>query len=196
MSHARGARLQVAKHAVAEHQADGVGDIHARLALHALALDAYNIGAEEHTHEVECIYAEVEQGAAAEVGSHNARFVAHRVAQRGGYQVRLSDASATYQVAHDAHGRLVACPDGLAQEYFALAGHLDDFFCLPAVGHKGLLHQARFVVEQRFHCYVVVVGMGGGNIYQVYILVGYQRRIRPVSLGNLPFGGKSVRLFL
>ena len=81
VTHAGSTRLEVTQHAVGQHERDSVRQIHARRRLHTLAVDADDVGGEEHPHEVQGIDAEVEQRTAAEVCPHNARLVAHRVAQ-------------------------------------------------------------------------------------------------------------------
>ena len=94
VAHAGGARLQVAQHAVLQYHADAVAQIHARVALHTLALDAHNLGGEKHAGEVDGIDTQVEQSASTQVGAHDAGLVAHAVAKGGGDKAGGADAAA------------------------------------------------------------------------------------------------------
>jgi hypothetical protein len=51
-------------------------------------------------------------------------------------------------LAHGLHDRLVARPDGFGQEHLTLVRQVDDSAALPLVGHKCLLHEARFALTQ------------------------------------------------
>ena len=59
IAHAAGTALQVAQQltiaATIEHQRDGIGDVHAGIALNTTALHAAYGQWEEHTHKVECV---------------------------------------------------------------------------------------------------------------------------------------------
>ena len=127
VAHTGGTRLEVAEHTVAEYEGDGVGEIHTRLAFHTTALHTDDVGREEHPDEVEGIDAEVEQGTATEVGTHDARLLAHRVAEGGCEQTGCADTAAADEIAHDGDGGLVACPDGFGEEDLLGVGEVDDF---------------------------------------------------------------------
>ena len=65
VAYAGGAGLHVGKDSVAEDDGHGVGQIHACVGLHALAIEAHNVAIREHPDEVQGIDSQVEQGSAA-----------------------------------------------------------------------------------------------------------------------------------
>ncbi len=196
VAYAGGTRLEVAEHTVAEYEGDGVGEIHARRTLHTLALDVDDVGREEHPDEVEGIDAEVEQGTATEVGTHDARFLAHRVAEGGCEQTGCADTAAADEIAHDGDGGLITCPDGFCEEDLTLTGEIDDLLCLFPVRHEGFLHEAGFVCQEGLARDVVVMGVGRRHIDEIHIGISDELGVRAVGFTDVPFGRKGVGLFL
>ena len=196
VTHTGGTRLEITKHAIGQDERDGVRQIHTRLRLHTLAIDADDVGGEEHPHEVQGIDAEVEQGTPAEVGPHDARLLAHRITEGGSKQSWRTDTAICYQFAYHIDYRLIACPDGLSQEHLPLVGQVDDLLRLPTVRHKRLLHQTGLASQQCLARHIVMMRVGRTHIDKIHLRIGHQLGIRAVCLLHIPFTGKLIRLLL
>ena len=60
VAHALGRRLHVGQDAILENDGDGVRQVHPCIALHAVAVDTFDIGIAEHAYKVKGIHAQVE----------------------------------------------------------------------------------------------------------------------------------------
>ena len=149
--------------------------------------------AAEHADEVEGVDTEVEQRAAAEVGTHDALFVAHRVSEGGGDEAGLAYAPVGNELAHDAHNGLIARPYRLGNEHTTLVGKIQDLLRLPCIGHKGLLHEAGLAGFYRRLRHIVVVRVRRADVDEVDVGVSDEFGIRAVGAGDAPLRGESLR---
>ena len=194
VAYALGTGLHIAEHAVGQDKGHRIRQVHARLRLDARAVDADNVGREEHAGEIQGIDAQVEQCTATEVGSHDAGLVTHGIAKGGSDQTGLPYPTAADELTDGSDYGLVTRPDGLGKEYLLLMGQVDDVLRLAGIGHKGLLNQAGLACQQGRLGDVVVMGVRGGDIHEVHIRGGQQRLVGAIGLWDVPLSGKSLCL--
>ena len=149
VAHAGRRGLHIGQDAVGQDEGDGIGKVHAGVRFHALGLHRHDWGVAEHPDEVKAIDAEIQQGAAAQVRTHNAFLIAHAVSERRRHQPGRADASGLNQVPYHPQRGLVAGPDGLSQENLVLPGQVHNDFRLRVIGHESLLHQAGLSFKDR-----------------------------------------------
>lgn len=102
-----------------------------------------------------------------------------------GAEVAIFDESADLYAEREEAG-----PDGFHQEEVLCFSRLDQLLRLSCVGGKGLLAQDMLAGFETEHRVLVMVGMGRGNVDDIYVLVFDELFIRSVGGGtfwNLAF---------
>ena len=188
--------MKVAEHPVAQHQTEGIRQVHPCLRLHTLTLDIDNVSIKEHPCEVQGIDAKVKERTTTEIRTHDAWLVAHRIAEGSSDEARFTNPSAANEVANHLDHWLITRPDGLSQKDLLFMCKIEDFLGLPCICHKGFLHQTRLTGQQCLTRHIKMMRVGRANVNEVNVRIGNKTGIGAVCLCNVPLGSKGICRFL
>ena len=157
------------------HAAVAVEDRDRFVAVHTCVCEAYrrlyalDVLTEVHQHEIDAIYADVEQRAAGQFGPDDALDMRDRIGQVCGQCIDLSDDAARERVVDQSARRHVAGPDGFRNIDLILTREAHDLACLLRGLAEGLLAEGRlFVLDAELHMFKMM-RVRRRDIHELYL---------------------------
>ena len=189
-----GSRLEVGHLAVGIGERDTFLHIHACGPEDAVADLTYDFGAEIHAGKVECIDADIEEGATCEFGKEDALLVLHIVAEAGLKDLGLANNTAVHDLLDLAREGHVAGPNGFGDEDAFLMGEVEELDGFGSVGGEGFFDETRLAVLESEAGVGVVVGMRRGDVDEIDVGVLDKGIIAVVDAGTAVALGKGLGL--